>query len=482
MDDIDHLIAHSQTNSFLFYIDSRNRNRLLYPNPSEYAIQFATPFRNVYSIQVVDSLIPRTHYNVDTYSNMISYSIDKVKYQTYIPIGHYSSDQLITIMNQNLKHLRLEYLSYPGDIRKQFVLKSEYHFEVYINETTMKETLGFDGTIDSMTPWKYIHVSIDNPELYDDIAYVDTLHSHSTTNHSMLNNSMVYIQLDVAYKRFYLNAVQFNISAVSEMCTCEVSIVCLTETGQYTPINHEPFEIVIDSNTTSIHATFNEGVVLDHRQTYVRIYFKNFQYGNSEFSCSIPSRGNGGADVNMFTPTTSSLDQASLNMDNVHLFKQNFNINVKINISLRRFSIVPPGILDLTGDTYINMRCKEIENHMGVNGNRVETINGQTSDTVTEVNHTIGYGLAKFKLGVMGYQEERFDFKAFEPRVIHPIGKLSQLTFRFERWDGSLYNFRGVNHTLTLVIQYYSPKIEHVSRSKMVSTLNPSYDASEMFH
>ena len=83
MDDIDHLIANSQTNSFMFYIDSRNRNRLLYPNPNEYAIQFATPFRNVYSIQVVDSLIPRTHYNVDTYSNSLGYTLfindDKVK-------------------------------------------------------------------------------------------------------------------------------------------------------------------------------------------------------------------------------------------------------------------------------------------------------------------------------------------------------------------------------------------------------------------
>ena len=155
------------------------------------------------------------------------------------------------------------------------------------------------------------------------------------------------------------------------------------------------------------------------------------------------------------------------------------HINVKINTSVRKYSIVPPGLIDLTGDTYINMRCKEIENHMGVNGNRVETINGQS---LTEINQTIGYGLAKFKLGVMGYQEERFDFTAFEPRDIHPIGKLSNLTFRFERWDGSLYNFRGVNHTLTLIIRYYSPKIEHVSRSKMISQLNPSYDPSEIFH
>ena len=125
MDDIDHLIAHSQTNSFLFYIDSRHRNRLLYPNPNEYAIQFATPFRNVHSIQVVDSLIPRTHYNVDIYSNSISYAVyineEMVKYRVDIPIGHYNSDQFMSLMNQKLENLRVEYLSYPGDIRKQFV-------------------------------------------------------------------------------------------------------------------------------------------------------------------------------------------------------------------------------------------------------------------------------------------------------------------------------------------------------------------------
>jgi hypothetical protein len=484
MDDIDHLIANSQTNSFMFYIDSRNRNRLLYPNPNEYAIQFATPFRNVYSIQVVDSLIPRTHYNVDTYSNSFGYTLfindDKVKKKTQIPIGNYSSDQFLTLMNQNLQNLQLEYLSYPGDVRKQFVFKSDYPFEINIEETTMKEVLGFDGTMDQHSPWKYKHESMDRHEFYESIVYVDTLYSHSTTNHTMFNNSMLYIQLDVSRERYHLNGVQFNISSVSERCTCEVSVVCLTETGQYAPTNNVPFEVEIDENTSFINATFHDYAVLsDQINTFVRIHFKRFQYGDSRFSCSIESHETTNDSVRMYTLTTSTVDQASLNANSINLFKSAFNINVIINTSVRKYSIVPPGLIDLTGDTYINMRCKEIENHMGVNGNRVETINGQS---LTEINQTIGYGLAKFKLGVMGYQEERFDFTAFEPRDIHPIGKLSNLTFRFERWDGSLYNFRGVNHTLTLIIRYYSPKIEHVSRSKMISQLNPSYDPSEIFH
>ena len=82
----------------------------------------------------------------------------------------------------------------------------------------------------------------------------------------------------------------------------------------------------------------------------------------------------------------------------------------------------------------------------------------------------------------MGYQDERFDYVALNPREINPIGKLSQLTFRFERWDGSLYNFRGVNHTMTLIIHYYSPRIDHLPRSQMISRLNPAYDASEVFY
>ena len=483
MDDIDHLIANSSTNSFMFYIDSRHRNRSIHPNPNEYAIQFATPFRNVYSIQVVDSLIPRTHYNVDEYSNRLTYSVtlpqETVTYRIDVPIGNYSADQLMILLNGLFTHMNISYVSYPGDVRKQFVFKSDYPFEMLLDRSTMNELLGYDAT-DGGTPWTFSRPSVDDVQYYDQLQIIQSVSSPSNTHlQQIYNDSVLLVALRVPSNRYGLYAVRFNIASVSEPCVCVVSLLVLTTDGKMYPANHVPCEISIDESTSFVDTRFQDGVILTAgEQAYVRIHFKNFQYGNSSFSCTIPASA---CDANsdqclMYDMTVA--DQSVVNSNNIDSFASHYMIGVNVTCRLPKYSLVPPGMYDLTGDNYINMRCKEIENHMGVNGNRVESINDQTS----EVNQTIGYGLAKFKLGVMGYQDERFDYVALNPRDIHPIGKLSQLTFRFERWNGSLYNFRGVNHTMTLIIHYYSPKIDHTPRSQMISRLNPAYDAAEIFY
>jgi hypothetical protein len=482
MDDIDHLIANSSSNSFMFYIDSRHRNRSLYPNPNEYAIQFSTPFRNVYSIQVVDSLIPRTHYNVDVYSNHLSYTISypyEIKtYEIDVPIGNYSADQLMILLNTILVQLNVSYVSYPGEVRKQFVFKSDYPFEISLSHSTMNQLLGFDAT-ESNQPWTSQRTGTDDVAFYDQLDYLTGLNSPSNTHQQQLcNDSVLLIAINVPSSRFGVRAVRFNITAISEPCVCVVSLIALTMDGKTYPTNHHPCEISIDENTTFVNAQFDDNVILTNEQAYVRLHFKNFKYGTTSFSCTIPSSVCDTQATQCLMYEMTVAEQSTLSTNNIEEFASGHLIGVNIICHLPKYSLIPPGMYDLTGDNYINMRCKEIENHMGVNGNRVESIN----DNQAEANQTIGYGLAKFKLGIMGYQDERFDYVALNPREIHPIGKLSQLTFRFERWDGSLYNFRGVNHTMTLIIHYYSPRIDHLPRSQMISRLNPAYDASEVFY
>ena len=81
-------------------------------------------------------------------------------------------------------------------------------------------------------------------------------------------------------------------------------------------------------------------------------------------------------------------------------------------------------------------------------------------------------GLAKFRLGVVGYSENRLDFSKVPLREFHPIGKLSRLTLRFETPSGNLYDFKGVNHNITLSIHYLEP-IQKVKFKQ--SILNPNY-------
>jgi hypothetical protein len=82
-------------------------------------------------------------------------------------------------------------------------------------------------------------------------------------------------------------------------------------------------------------------------------------------------------------------------------------------------------------------------------------------------------GLAKFRLGVVGYSENTLDYKV-PFREFHPIGKLSKLTLSFQRQDGSLYDFKGLNHTIVVAIYYY----EVIQKSLFEhSILNPNYKA-----
>ena len=118
--------------------------------------------------------------------------------------------------------------------------------------------------------------------------------------------------------------------------------------------------------------------------------------------------------------------------------------------------IIAPGIYNLVGEKYITMRCKEIEEN--------------SYRSLAYSKYTIG--LAKFRLGVVGYSENRLDFSKVPLREFHPIGKLSRLTLRFETPSGNLYDFKGVNHNITLSIHYLEP-IQKIKFKQ--SILNPNY-------
>jgi hypothetical protein len=127
---------------------------------------------------------------------------------------------------------------------------------------------------------------------------------------------------------------------------------------------------------------------------------------------------------------------------------------MELTISKKRWSVTPPGIYNLLGDRYIILRCKEIENHVMSTIKSFNTFNAET-DSMEEQQYETG--IAKFKMSVVGFREERFDFNILPPQEFHPIGKLTSLTFSFENQDGNPYDFKGVNHTITLAINHYKP-------------------------
>jgi hypothetical protein len=119
--------------------------------------------------------------------------------------------------------------------------------------------------------------------------------------------------------------------------------------------------------------------------------------------------------------------------------------------------LIAPGIYSLIGERYVVVRCPQIETH--------------SFRSLSYTKHSLGLG--KVNLASIGYNQTTADFRSVDIRNFHPIGRLSKLTFRFETIAGNLYDFKGINHTLTCVVYYYEPIS---TKTFTQSILNPNYN------
>lgn len=126
------------------------------------------------------------------------------------------------------------------------------------------------------------------------------------------------------------------------------------------------------------------------------------------------------------------------------------------NYEFNKENIIAPGIIYLIGSKYIILKCPEIEEHL--------------YGSLSYSRNTIG--LAKIRTSHWGLNEENNSFYNLKLREFHPIGKLSKITLKFENADGSLYDFRGVNHDIVFAIHYYSPRQQFTIEN---SIANPEY-------
>jgi hypothetical protein len=133
-----------------------------------------------------------------------------------------------------------------------------------------------------------------------------------------------------------------------------------------------------------------------------------------------------------------------------------FKNNEVDNIN-KPYNIISPGMVCFTGEKYILMRSKEIEEH--------------SFGSLAYTNNNLG--IAKFRTNSLGFNDEKLYITKIPIREFHPIGKLSQLSIRFETADRRLYDFKGINHNITLAIYYYEPSFKQLD--KFNSILNPNY-------
>jgi len=484
MDDIDYLKANSQKHSYMFYVDSAKRNRNKNPNPNYYEVVFNAPLKNVYSIQVLDASIPRTHYNVDEHNNLLFFKMAGTETSVKLDIGEYTTQQLLVALNEQMQPygISVSFLSSPSDKRKQFIFKSSYMFTICTSKSSLRKTLGFDEG-------GYMCIdSVDDTTHYETFHPMDSL-SNNTTKIPIEGTRVLYQRM-IPNETGNIDSIQFNITEVETMFSCTARIynndmetIATSELVSVTPnmtivtfdkwlvetelIQSNEYFVSLNSTNDAQYSIYTHITSVSTHLLYIYqpTMFSSFSPDAcSEFMASlylVPGTGTTVARTNFGLQTV----QTALTLY--------LELNMRVTLKSRRWSIVPPGIYNLIGDRYVLMRCKEIENHI-LSSIKSYDVYDHSTDSVEERQYETG--IAKFKMGVVGYREERFDFNILPAYEFHPIGKMSSLTFLFENPDGQLYNFRGVNHTVTLVINYYKPVISYDERNNMKSTLYPAYE------
>ena len=136
-------------------------------------------------------------------------------------------------------------------------------------------------------------------------------------------------------------------------------------------------------------------------------------------------------------------------------------VELKINwLFIGDNQITAPGMINLASENYVLLRCDEIENHLRGSYN-------------TE-KYTPGLGV--LNIGVQGYAESKNDFFSVKYKEFHPIGRLTKMSFRFERKsDRKLYDFKHIDLHFLLSIKFFRPSAKS---SFERSILNPEYDSN----
>lgn len=178
IEDINYLKQNSIKQSYTFLVDSKMRDRRVYPTPSEYVVEFTVPFKNVVGIEVVDVSIPKTMYNIDYTNNKLFFrfasQID-VNDQVYnkalftefeLPVGDYITNTFIDKMrimflSKNID-LTINSVDTPADLTNLIYFSSSQPFILDMHQSTMAEILGFDMHTSLLHNGKYTFKTYNN--------------------------------------------------------------------------------------------------------------------------------------------------------------------------------------------------------------------------------------------------------------------------------------------------------------------------------
>lgn len=456
IEDVNYLKNNSIKQSYIFLVDSADRDRIKNPTPSEYVVEFTTPFANVIGMEVLDASIPRTMYNVDLINNKIGYYIylsnEAPVYKTAeVPIGDYTIQTLAPAVTAALSmhpgdnsaypavNITAAALSSPPDVRNILQFTCPYPFSFDMRASTMAETLGFD-----------LHTEP------TEAAVPDLSRRYEPLDRQLYGSVNLASNVALGVERTIFEGPRGVVRQLPVSGTTRVAQRFLVESEGYlsqvfiafasgSVARWEVREGFTLSGSTyltggNIAVSYTDGALSDSSRVLAKVD------PTKVYWLIVDAPAIGGASVyyndqlseatTMYVSDNGGALWSYIDADGIF-----YQLSAKIIVQDAYRRLVAPGMYTLVGPRYLVLRCPEIEE--------------SSLRSLAYSRHCLG--LAKFRLGVVGYSENRLDFSKVPTREFHPIGKLSKITLRFTLPSGELYDFKGVNHTVTFALHYYEP-------------------------
>lgn len=486
--------------SVFIIVDSRTRDHAAYPTPSEYTITFDEPFRNVVGFEVVDATIPRTQYVVDDANSTITFAIlpsasttpAASNYTTVqVPLGDYTIQTLMPALQsvlqmhvgndpaQPVATIDVEAISSPPELRSILRFRCPYPFAFDMSQSTIAETLGFDLFVPAAEaavpvatrrfqptiPYQsQIYHSVDQTGLADaSTSYFAFQGPTSVLRHIPLSGGNTAAQRFTVATDTFLYQVYAAASAADPAAltagtaaggylSWAIVAGTMAAPGTSPPVASGAIPISYIDGTPSESGPIQPSAP-------VRLFASNVYW----LALSAPAAADPfglGVYYNDVVPSPATsgslLVGGATSLDTPQI---TYQASVQVQVQDEYHELVAPGMYNLIGEPYVLLRVPEIES----------VAQGSLAYTANTL------GLARFKLGGIGFNENRVDFKQTGQREFHPIGRLARITIRFETQAGALYNFRGINHNIMFAVHFYEPK-PALTAETWKPLLNPNYE------
>lgn len=450
MEDAALLALKSVPASHLALIDSSKRDQAHFPTPSRFDVAFDTPFRMVYGMDLLSVTIPRTEYNVSSSRNVLTFSFGQPnggqRHVLSVLPGDYDGSTIVTaITNALAKYVSASNntiaVSSAGPFSNQVVFTCPEPFTFYLSNSSLRQVVGLSYPVDpGYTGYAAPGWSPGSPDTVCSVLSPIGPGGLTAFAGPVSGGGQLTIVGESGVQQTFISTYPGVITSVGVVLSyvgtdpnpvVYWTVKTLNDSVIANGVITADFDV---SSHMSSGGYTNMLAPLVAGQTYVLQLTD--PYNADASNCTVAAYGS--------DPVEGAVALAQSGAVNGTLC-------ASITVQSAQYVLQPPGLIDLTGERYIVLRCLEIET--AINGSRA----------FEGYNAGIGY----IQLGTYGYSQQAYDYTAYPPRSFQPIPSLYKLSLSFEKPDGTLYDFKGLNLQLLMLIRYYVPKQPSPNNSKI---------------